>query len=161
MTKLLAAIALIGVLATSAQARNFAVPEKDPAVTIAIPDNWKTEEITYGYSAQSPDKDIFFSVEYASAKNVPAMMENNDKWMKENNIKQVKPLKAEAPLNGIPATVFQFQTTDGNGPTTVDFIMLPGGKDRMILLTIWGNDDERKKHGKALDAIMSSVKAIQ
>lgn len=161
MKKLVVAALLFGVLATSAFARNFAVPDKDPVVTLTIPDTWKMEEITYGYSAQSPGKDVFFSVEYADSKNVAAMMDNNEKWMKENEIKLVKPNKAEAPLNGIPATIFQFETQDANGPTTVDFIMLPGGKDRMILLTVWGNDEERKKHGAAIDQIMSSVKPIQ
>ena len=161
MKKLLAAIALLGLLATSAHARNFAVPDKDPAVTISVPDDWDIEEITYGYAAQSPGKDVFFSVEFASARNVEKMLDNNEKWMKENNIKKVPPLKAEAPLNGIPATIFQFQTSDDNGPTTVEFIMLPAGKNRMIMLTVWGSDKEREKHGTAIDSIMSSLKAIQ
>lgn len=161
MKKLLLAFALLGAFASIAHARNFAVPTKDPAVTISIPDNWTTEEIAYGYSAQSPGKDVFFSVEFASARNVEAMMENNDKWMKENNIKQVKPNKVDAPINGIPATIFQFETSDDNGPTTVEFIMMSAGKGRMIMLTLWGSDAERSKHGKAIDSIMSSVKAIQ
>jgi hypothetical protein len=161
MKRILAAVALLGVLATSAHARNFAVPDKDPAVTITVPDNWATEEIAYGYSAQSPGKDVFFSVEYASARDVEAMLDNNEKWMKENNIKKVLPKKAEAPLNGIPATIFQFETSDDNGPTTVEFIMMSAGKNRMIMLTLWGSDEERTKHGKAIDTIMSSVKPIQ
>lgn len=161
MKKLLAAIALMGVLATSAHAKNFAVPDKDPAVTLSVPDNWTTEEIAYGYSAQSPGKDVFFSVEFASARDVEKMLENNETWMKENSIKKVAPKKAEIPINGIPATVFQFETTDSNGPTTVEFIMMAAGKKRMIMLTLWGSDAEREKHGKAIDSIMSSVKPIQ
>lgn len=161
MRKLLAAVALMGLLATSAHARNLAVPDKDPAVVLTVPDNWKMQEIAYGYSAESPGKDVMFFVEFASAKNVDAMLANNETWMKENKIKKVEPVKAEAPLNGIPATIFQFKTSDANGPTTVDFIMLPGGKNRMIMLTVWGNDEEREKHGKALDSIFSSIKAIQ
>ena len=160
MKKLLAAIALLGLLATSAHARNFAVPDKDPAVAISVPDDWEIEEITYGYAAQSPGKDVFFSIEFAGARDVGKMIDNNEKWMKENNIKAVRPLKAEAPFNGIPATIFQFQTTDDNGPTTVEFILLPAGKNRMIMLTIWGSDEEREKHGAAIDTIMSSLKAI-
>lgn len=161
MKKLLLAFALLGAFATSADARNLAVPTKDPAITLSIPDNWDTEEIAYGFSAQSPGKDVFFSVEFANARNVDAMMENNDKWMKENSIKQVKPNKVDAPINGIPATIFQFETSDSNGPTTVEFIMMSAGKGRMIMLTLWGSDSERTKHGKAIDSIMSSVKAIQ
>lgn len=150
----------LSLLASPALAKNFAVPDKDPAVVLSVPDNWTTEEITYGYSAQSPGKDVFFSVEFANANNIDKMLENNDKWMKENNIKKVPPNKVELPLNGIPATVFQYETTDDNGPTTVEFILMPAGKQRMIMLTIWGSSEERQKHGKAIDSIMSSVKPI-
>jgi hypothetical protein len=47
-------------------------------------------------------------------------MTANDKWMIENGIKKVEGKKIEAPINGIPATVFQFETTDSSGPTTVN-----------------------------------------
>jgi hypothetical protein len=141
-------------------AKNFAVPDKNPAVTLSIPDSWKIEEIEFGYSATSPGKDVFFSVEFASAGKVDTMMKNNEKWMKENAIKMVTPKKVEAPINGIPATIFQFETTDGNGQTTLEFIMFSGGNNRMVMLTIWGSDAERTKHGKDIDAIMTSLKPI-
>ena len=82
---MLAAVVLVSV-ALPALAKNFAVPEKNPVATLAIPDNWKTEEIEYGYSARSPDNDIFFSAEYATGARVDAMLENNSDWLKENKI---------------------------------------------------------------------------
>ncbi|MBF9234169.1 hypothetical protein [Microvirga alba] len=160
MKKILIGAVLAGLLALPAQARNFAVPDKDPSVTLTVPDTWKVEEITYGYSAQSPGKDVFFSVEYANARDIEAMLDNNEQWMKQNKIKKVKPQKIEGPLNGIDATVFQFNTTDENGPTQVEFVLLPAGKQRMIMLTLWGSDEERAKHKNAIDAIMNSVKPI-
>ncbi len=165
LLKRLALVAMIAIGAGSvvghdAWAKNFAVPDKNPAVTLTIPDTWKIEEIEFGYSATSPGKDVFFSVEFASASKVDTMMKNNDKWMKENGIKMVTPKKVDAPINGIPATVFQFETTDSNGPTTLEFIMFAAGNERMVMLTVWGSDDERQKHGKDIDAIMSSLKPI-
>jgi hypothetical protein len=155
------AAALAAVLFVApAFAKNFAVPDKNPAITITVPNDWKTQEIEYGYSARPDDEAIFFSVEFADARNIDKMMATNDAWMKQNKIKKVEPIKAEVPLNGIPATVFQYRTTDGNGPTTVDFILLPAGNNRMIMLTVWGNDEERETHGKALDAIFGSIKSI-
>jgi hypothetical protein len=154
-----AALALL-LFVAPAVAKNFAVPDKNPAITITVPNNWKTQAIEYGYSARPPDNAVFFAVEFADARNIDKMMATNEAWMKDNKIKKVEPIKAEAPLNGIPATIFQFKTTDGNGPTTVDFILLPAGNNRMIMLTVWGNDEERETHGKALDAIFSSIKSI-
>lgn len=143
-----------------ALAKNFAVPDKNPAITLTVPNNWKTQEIEYGYSARPPDEAIFFSVEFASARNIDKMMATNEAWMKENEIKQVKPIQAEIPINGIPSTVFQFRTTDANGPTKVDFILMPAGNERVIMITVWGNDEERETHAKALDDIFGSIKPI-
>lgn len=117
-------------------------------------------EIEFGYSARPQDESVFFSVEFASARNIDKMMATNDAWMKENKIKKVEPIKAEAPLNGISATIFQYRTTDENGPTMVDFILLPAGESRVIMLTVWGSDEEREGHGKELDAIFGSIKSI-
>lgn len=156
----LAALFAVALLAMPAAAKNFAVPDKNPAITITVPDDWKTEEIAYGYSARPQDEAIFFSVEFASAREVDKMLAANEAWMKQNKIKKVAPIKAEAPLNGIPATVFQFRTSDQNGPTVVDFIMMSAGDNRMIMLTVWGSNEERETHSKALDAIFGSIKAI-
>jgi hypothetical protein len=157
----IAVIALaLALLASPVVAKNFAVPDKDPAIIVSIPNDWATKEVKYGYEGWSPNKDVYISVEFAAIKNVKAMMEANQKWMKDTGIKVNQPIEAETNLNGITATLYKFETTYKDAPTTVDFIMLPGGKDRVVLLTLWGNDEERTKHGKAIDSILSSVKAI-
>lgn len=156
-------LATLCVLFTSvANARNIAVPADDPAAIVAVPDAWKFEEIDFGYSAVSPDKDIFFSVESATKNKIDAMMKNNKAWMKENKIDgSVKPIEKEMTFGGLPGTVYRFDTKDSDGPTRVDFILLPAGKNRVIFLTLWASDKEREKHSSEIDSIMNSVKAIQ
>lgn len=162
MKRTLIGAALMLALALPVQARNYAVPEKNPAATLTIPDSWNTEEIEYGYNAFSPGKDVYFAVEYTSAKKIDAMMKNNQQWMKENEIDgSVTPQKADIKINGIDATVFSFDTKDLNGKTTVEFILMSGGDNRVIMLTLWGSDEDRAKHAKDIAAIMNSVKPIQ
>jgi hypothetical protein len=162
MSKFLISASVLLLLAGPALARNIAVPAKDPAATVTVPDNWKFDEIDYGYSAMSPGKDVFFSVEYAAKNKIDAMMKNNEDWMKENGIDySVKPTELEMDFSGLKGTVYRFDTKDEDGPTRVDFVLLPGGKDRVIFLTLWGSADERKKHADEIDAIMNSVKPIQ
>ena len=142
-------------------ARNFAVPARNPAITITVPDDWKTEEIEFGYSARSADEDVFFSVEYARANKIDALLDNNSKWMKENKINaNVKPEKRTMDFNGAEGEVLRYVTTDENGPTIVDFVLLSGGKNTMIMLTLWGSQEERTANAKAIDGIMNSVKPI-
>jgi hypothetical protein len=161
MRKIMMAALLLAALAMPAMARNFGVPEKNPAVTLFVPDNWTIEQIDFGYSAVSLGKDVFFAIESASARRLDAMMKLNESWMKDNKIKQVKPTKVEGPLNGIAdVTIFTFDTTDENGRTLVDFVLIPAGNERVIMLTLWGSEAERAKHKAAIDAIMNSVKSI-
>ncbi len=150
---LIACVALSG----AAAARTVAVPPNDPAIVVTLPSSWKTEKIDYGYSAMSPNNDVFLSVEYAKAANVEGMMKLNDDWMKENSIKPVKPTKEEGTLNGIPVTHFAFDTTDENGPTLVDFFLMEANK-HAALITIWGSIAERKTHKTDVDAFISSLK---
>jgi hypothetical protein len=153
------------VLATSliapVMAKNFAVPAKNPALTVVLPDNWKTEEIDFGYSAKSPDGDVFFSVEYASGKKVDALLEANVKWMKENKIDfNVKPEKLTMNFNGASGDVMRYVTKDENGPTIVDFVLLNGGNNTLVMITLWADEDERKANAAAIDSIMNSIKPI-
>ncbi|MDB5601935.1 MAG: hypothetical protein JWN71_3979 [Xanthobacteraceae bacterium] len=162
MKKLLMLTTCCALLAGVANARNIAVPPNDPAALITVPDAWKFEEFNSGYSAVSPDKDIFFSVEYTTKNKVETLLKNNQKWMKENDIDgSVKPTETVMALGGLDGIVYRFDTKDPNGPTRVDFVLLPGGKNRVILLTLWASDKEREKHSSEIDSIMNSVKAIQ
>jgi hypothetical protein len=162
MKTFLLGAAVAALLAGPALARNVAVPTSDPAALVTVPDSWTFQEIDYGYSAVSPDKEVFFSVEFASKNKIDAMMKNNKDWMKENGIDgSVKPTESEMDFGGLPGTVYRFDTKDENGPTRVDFVLLPAGKERIIFLTLWGSQQERENHRAEIGAIMESVKAIK
>jgi hypothetical protein len=142
-------------------AKNLAVPAKNPAATLTIPDNWEMDEIEYGYSAASPDGAVNFYVEYASASRVDNLFAANDKWMKENSIKpKAKAEEKEIEIGGLPAKVFTYQATDEDGDTVIDFVVMPAGKDRMILLTLWGSQEDRDSNKADIVTIQKSIKAI-
>ncbi len=162
MKTILVAATLLAALSAPAYAKNFAVPADDPAATIALPDNWKLTEIEYGYSVVSPDKDIFFSVEYAGGKRIDEMTKLNDDWLKENDIKLIgDPEKVETDFNGIKGSILKFKAKDENGPTHVNFGFIPAGKNRVIMLTLWGSDEEQTAHDAEITKILDSIKPIQ
>lgn len=159
MKKTLLLAALAAVLAAPAWAKNFAVPTNDPAITLTIPDNWTITSIDYGFSASSPGDDVIFFVESARASKVEKMMELNDAWMKEQGIKTIgEPtvIETKEPLEG---TIYKYAARDANGPTNVSFILIPT-KARLMMLTLWGSNEEQRAHGKAIDAILGSIRAI-
>ena len=142
-------------------AKNLAVPPKDPVATLTIPDSWKPSEIEFGYGAKSPDGDVFFSVEYATAARIDKLFATTDAWMKENKIKpKGKAKESEMDMGGLPAKIFTYEATDENGDTEIDLVVIPGGKGRMILLTLWGSKEEQEANKTELSAIQRSIKAI-
>ena len=160
LRKLLLAGAVLAASLTPISAKNLAVPEKSPIATIVIPDKWKPEEIQYGYSAKSPDGDIFFSVEYANAARIDKMFALNNQWMKENKIKiKSDAREREFEVGGLPAKIMSYDATDENGDTKIDFVMIPAGK-QLILITIWGSAEEREANKDDILAIQQSLKAI-
>jgi len=158
MNSVLHAAILVAALAGPAMARTFPVPPDTPAITVTTPDNWKVSEIDFGFSAKSPGDDVYFSVEHASGdKAVEKMMSDNDAWMKDNNIKPVKPNIEAGKINGVDIKHYEFDTTDDNGKTLVDFFLIPAGNS-LAMLTFWGSEAERNKHQDEIVSIMNSVK---
>ena len=110
----------------------------------------------------SPDKDVFFSVEYAGGKDIDAMTTLNESWLKENNIKLTgDPQKTKDDLNGLDTDLLLYEGTDDDGPTKVTFGFVSAGKGRVIMLTLWASAEERTKHSGEIEKIIGSVKPIQ
>jgi hypothetical protein len=162
MKKFVLALALAAAVITPAFAKNLAVPADDPAVTLTIPNSWATKEIDFGYSAVSPDKDVAVYIEYAAGARVKKMTDLNESWMKDNKIVvKGKPEEMEADFNGVKGSVLKFKAKDENGDTNVNFAFIPAGNNRVIMLTLWGSDEEQAANDKDISTILTSIKPIQ
>lgn len=162
MKTFLLAVALAFGLVSPAFAKNLAVPSDDPAVTLTIPNSWSIQEIEFGYSATSPDKDVAFYVEYAAGARVKKMTDLNTKWMKDNKIVvSGKADEVEADFNGVKGSILRYKAKDENGPTNVNFAFIPAGENRVIMLTLWGSDEEQAANDKDVSSILGSIKPIQ
>jgi len=158
MVRFLVVVVALAAFAAAASARTVAVPDGNPSLAMTFPEAWKTRPIDYGYSALSPDKDVFVSIEYARGEDdVAAMLRLNEDWMKENAIKPVEPTRDEGKVNGIPFTHLEFDTTDADGKTLVDFFMMSAGK-HMAMITVWGSVSERNRHQDDIMAMLNSIR---
>lgn len=157
---LLSVLSVLMLVCSGAQAKNLAFPEKDPVATIVIPDQWKTVAIEYGWETKSPNDDIYFSIEYGREKTFDKIVDGNEKWMRDNKI-TIKSDVNKNPINlgGLAGEILTYQAVDENGPTYLSFIVLNGGK-RLILMTLWGSEEEFKANDKAVNAMMDSIKLI-
>lgn len=159
--KVILVAAFIAAAAVPAYAKNFALPEKNPVATVVIPDSWDVDESEFGYSATSPDDDVIFTIESATAARVDKLIESNMKWMKDQDIVPKGPATQEKiVLNGVPAEVYSYKATDPDGDTIIDFVLLPASNGRVLLLTLWGPDEAREENKADISTILNSVKPI-
>ena len=152
------AVALSAALMVPAMGKDYAVSKKNPAIVLTIPDSWKVESIDYGFKAASAGDDVYFYLESTPAKGVDKMMALNDEWMKEQGIKPDGDPKVTEVNNPVKAKIFNFKAHDKDGPTNVSFTLIPS-KDGVIMLTLWGSDEEQRKHNAEIDKIFGSIRA--
>jgi hypothetical protein len=160
--KIMIAAAFVAALAMPAAAKNLAVPEKNPVATLSIPDSWDLMEADFGYSAVSEDEEVIFSIESASGARIDKLFEANEKWMIEQDIvPKGKAVEEEITLGGIPAKVFTYQATDSEGDTVIDFVVLPAGNNRIMLITLWASEEGRAANKEEISQLLTSIKAIK
>lgn len=161
MKKILIVAALAATFAMPAWAKNYAFPAKNPSATVSIPDSWATEEIDFGFEAKSSDGGVMFFVESSSAKGLDKMMAVNAEWMKRNKIKtNGKPIEQDFELGGLKASMVRHEAEDSEGDTIVDFVFIPASNNRIIMLTLWGSNEERNANAKDIKSIQGSIKSI-
>ncbi|MBU6207309.1 MAG: hypothetical protein KGQ42_06445 [Alphaproteobacteria bacterium] len=148
-------------LTSGANAKNVAVPERNPVITMVFPDSWKATEIERGYDAVSPDDGVYFSVESAPMSQKDQLVDENNKWMASNSITPISRTTSALNIDGISCGFVKIAAKDGNGPTKIDFVVCPVSGDRLLMMTVWGSEKDRESNRTALDGIESSIKAIR
>ena len=154
---ILGATAIV-LLSLPAWARDVAVPLKDPAVTLTIPDSWDIKNIDAGVQTIPPDKAVYVYANYGARSELETTLAKYRDWMKSNKIVVNKPSETTTDFAGTPGRVIRYDTKGKNGKTIVDFIVLNASRDRYVILTVWGSADERAGDVADLTAIMASVK---
>jgi hypothetical protein len=158
MRRLLLSAVITAAFALPCFAKDFAVPKKNPVIAITIPDSWTIRDIDYGFSAASPGDDVYFYVESTDPKNIDKMMALNDAWMKEQKITPIGEPKVTVVDQGpVKAKIYNYKAKDDSGPTNVSFTLIPGDKS-LIMLTLWGSEEEQKKHDDEINQILGSIR---
>lgn len=150
-------LALTG--AGTAWAKDIVLPEKNPAVTLTIPEDWKTEVRDTEVVSTSPDGDVSFEVGFETRADRDSLVKEKVSFLRKQKVNlSIKPVEQAMDFGGTPARVQRYRTTDKYGKTIVDLVTLDASRDRALLMTIWGSEDQRQANEAALDTIMKSVR---
>ena len=158
MRRWIVGAALFAGLAVPADAKDIVLPAKEPAVTATFPDAWDTSVYETEVASVSADGDIVFNIAIDSKSRLDALIKDSKAYLTKNKVKFVgKPTEQTIDYNGTPGRVQRYEATDKNGKAIIDFVTLDASRNRVVLLTVWGSQDDRETNDAALTAIMKSV----
>jgi hypothetical protein len=147
----------------TAQAKEFQLPDANPAVSVTLPDSWKPEAIDTGAEATSPDGGAYIALETSPAKGVNDLIDSDIEFLKKNKV-TIDPATQQSQdtkVNGMPVTFLRWTGKDEDGPTAVTLVIF-GVSDKLILLmTAWASPAAEKKFSADLDSTVASVKPIK
>ncbi len=158
---ILATLILAGLAVFSAEAKTVQIPDADdPVASITFPNDWKLEEISGGYGADSPDEHVYISaVAVEDETDMNAEIDDVFKMLGEHKVELDESTKKEEKfkLNGMEASELQYQGKDEDGPCGVSIVFIPV-KNNLIIFTYWITIDQQEKHEAAVGKIINSLK---
>ena len=158
MKRWIVGAALFAGLAAPAFAKGIVLPAKEPAVTATMPDDWDTSVYETEIASVSADGDIVVNIATDSKSRLDSLIKDSKAYLTKNKVKLVgKPTEQTIDFNGTPGQVLRYQATDKNGKAIIDFVTLDASRNRAVLVTVWGSEDDRATNETALSAIMKSV----
>ena len=150
--------ALFGV--NAAMAKVFPIPSTDALATVNIPDDWEPTETDNGLEMQSPEGDIYLSIEGVHADKIAKALEESVKVLASQGlvIDTASQKTKDSELNGLKIHTFEYTAKDNDGPTEFAVTLVETRTpDRFVLVSAWGTADAQKTNGEALGKIVTSL----
>jgi hypothetical protein len=148
-----------------AAAKTISLPDDAEVMRAYLPDSWKPSDTNSGVEAQSPDSDVYVSIEYAknAGKGLESVMRANGEWMRKSKIVPDSPQTHDQNLtiNGMSVHEIKYDAHDKDGATNVIFTLYELPQGALAIVTVWGSAKERAAHDDQIQKIMASVKPIQ
>ena len=169
LKSLLTLLIIVSAWGTIAHAKTMKVPsDESPVASIDIPDNWNPEDMENGATGQSEDKSIDVTVvAWDRKKGADAALNDTFEFLKGMNVlvdqssKKVNKLK----INGLDAEEMLFRAKPESGSDAATSllsatIIVVSIKDKVILLTHYGETTDEEKHREEIDKMVKSLKPV-
>ena len=153
-------------LASSAFAGTFSIPEKRPLVSVDIPDSWNPEITPKGVACESPDQvaSIFFDV-VGSEKGARRLIEENVDWLVKDQgvrIDAASQKERSFETNGFEWSEITWDgVSDEWGPASIGFLMTMVSENKMLISTYWITKKHGNKRDARLDRMIDSIRPVR
>lgn len=164
---MLKAIAIAAALLLGQAGASFAATFKlgvPPIAQVTIPDGWSPEETDDGVEANSPDGEIYLSIEVKAAGDLEKAFIEAFKWVESKGVKidGKSQVTAEGNINEFPVFRIVYEGKDEDGDDNVIAVTaLKVNENTAMLMTAWGYPGSEAKNDAALKRILGSLKTAK
>ena len=157
---LLAAALSLAVFPLEGRAKNFELPDANPAVVVYLPNSWKPSEVEKGVEATSPDGETYVAIETATAKGMEALIDEDIAFLAKQGvvIDRSTQQSHDMQVNGMPSSLLHWMGKDKDGPTAVTLGIFGVTDNLILLMTAWSSPDGDKANGAELTKILEGIK---
>jgi hypothetical protein len=149
--------------AAPANSQSFAIGEP-PVADVTMPEAWSPNETDAGVEANSPDGQVYLSVEVAAAGSDAALRNSIRgvfEWLQERGVK-LDPVPDGQPLrlqHWADATHGVVTGRDSNGdPTAADIIVISANPTTVIIAVAWYSPGAERTHGETMRSVIHSIR---
>lgn len=160
MLKTLIVTALGCFVAMPAMAKMYELPDANPAISVALPNNWKPTEVEKGVEATSPDGETYVALETATAKGMESLIDEDIKFLTDQGVVIDRSTQQthDTTQNGMPASYLRWSGKDKDGPTNVTLGIFGVSDNLVLLMTAWSSPAGEKLHDAEMSQIVASIK---
>ena len=160
MRKTFVAAALSCLVALPAMAKNYELPDANPAVTVTLPNSWKPSEVEKGVEATSPDGETYVALETATAKGMKTLIDEDIDFLTDQGVVIDRSTQQthDTTQNGMSVSFLRWSGKDKDGPTNVTLGIFGVSDNLVLLMTAWSSPAGEKLYDTEITQIVSSIK---
>lgn len=163
MKQILFLLAAITLPAAGLTAKEYKLPKEEPVFSLKFPDKWKVTYEDESVDGLSEDEAVEIYAQTDDASTIEASAEASIKYLEEQGVK-IDPEtehKTEGKHNGMKMGTIGWSGTDEDGACSVTLLFINVDDETTMTLIYWATDSEVKKHEKAINGVLDSMKSLK
>ena len=141
-------------------AKNYELPDANPAVTVTLPNSWKQSEVEKGVEATSPDGETYVALETATAKGMTTLIDEDIQFLTDQGVVIDRSTQEthDTTQNGMSVSFLRWSGKDKDGPTKITLGIFGVSDNLVLLMTAWSSPAGEKVHDSEITQIVSNIK---
>lgn len=141
-------------------AKVYSIPGTDAIATVNVPSEWEPSEIDNGIEMNSPDGEVYVSIEAVKADKISSAIADSVKVLGDQGLvlDQASQKTHDVEANGMKIHVFEYDGKDDDGPTEFAISLIETRvPEQYVMFTARASKEAQKTNDAAMGTIMQSI----